>query len=95
MRYTISAVNDSQIYRLLEPRIADFSLWLDDLALLPMLTRRQLAHNMAHTWLHGRQDCGTPGTLRELEADWGAYVLLWPQAAAKHRLAVPISAAVG
>lgn len=95
MRYTISAVNAPQIYRLLEPRIAEFSLWLEDLALLPMLTRRQLAHNMAHTWLHGIQDCSAPGTLRELEADWGAYVLLWPKAVANRNLTVSVRAAVG
>lgn len=45
---------------------------------LPWALRTTSAHHLAHMWLHGVPACEGCTALQELEADWGAYVLLWP-----------------
>ncbi len=99
MRYTVDSTNSEQlgthIYTHLIPRMIEFAPWIDEFHTLPMRARRVLAHNLAHTWLHEGRRCAESTELEELEADWGAYAILWPTAAANLSVVLSTSAVVG
>ena len=84
MTYTLSQDNSAGIARCvasqLQSDLSTIICHMPDSQTASFSDRWQWAHQMVHLWLHGGRACHDASPLEELEANWGAHTILWPDA---------------